>query len=127
MDAATADGVNKFSETRRAKADLFENVPDELKSRRQWVAGRKFAWPPHITKDERHSLFVSADAEIRPLGDRLRRRKAALERAAVEREVTTVLEQKKETLRRGWGEVPPWVFTSEEGTPLNMGNVRHRI
>lgn len=38
-----------------------------------------------------------------------------------------LLERKKETLRRGWGEVPEWVFVSEEGTLLHESNFRHRV
>src|SRR5207249_6197070 len=30
-------------------------------------------------------------------------------------------------LRKGWGEVPPWVFTSENGTPLTPGNFHSRL
>jgi integrase len=38
-----------------------------------------------------------------------------------------LVERKAETLRKGWGEVPLWVFLSEEGTPYNRGNFRWRI
>jgi len=38
-----------------------------------------------------------------------------------------LLERKKETLRRGWGEVPAWVFVSEGGTLLHESNFRLRI
>ena len=38
-----------------------------------------------------------------------------------------LLERKKETLLKGWGEVPPWVFLSEEGTHLDPGNLRVRV
>jgi len=41
--------------------------------------------------------------------------------AALARHLT---EQKKRTLRAGWGEVPEWVFTSREGTPLDAGKPR---
>jgi integrase len=34
------------------------------------------------------------------------------------------IERKAETLKRGWGEVPPWVFCSEAGTPLDESHVR---
>ena len=34
------------------------------------------------------------------------------------------LERKVETLRRGWPEVPAWVFCSTAGTPLQKNNVR---
>lgn len=40
---------------------------------------------------------------------------------------TLLVERKKETLRNGWGEVPPWVFISEDGTPLEQANFHHRI
>ena len=32
-------------------------------------------------------------------------------------------ERAAETLKRGWPEVPPWVFCSEAGTPLDLSNV----
>ena len=32
--------------------------------------------------------------------------------------------RKAETLKRGWRELPPWVFCSEAGTPLNTNNLR---
>ena len=35
-----------------------------------------------------------------------------------------LVEAKKRTLRAGWGEVPEWVFTSREGTPLDAGKPR---
>lgn len=37
-----------------------------------------------------------------------------------------LVERKKETLRKGWGEVPPWVFISGAGTPINSGHFRWR-
>jgi integrase len=33
------------------------------------------------------------------------------------------VERKAETLRLGWPAVPPWVFCSEKGTPLDLANV----
>jgi integrase len=33
-----------------------------------------------------------------------------------------LVERKKETLKKGWGEVPLWVFVSGVGTPLDRGN-----
>lgn len=38
-----------------------------------------------------------------------------------------LLERKKETLKRGWGEVPPWVFISGLGTPLNSANFHYWV
>ena len=33
------------------------------------------------------------------------------------------IDRKAETLRRGWREVPPWIFCSDAGTPLDHNNV----
>jgi len=35
--------------------------------------------------------------------------------------------RKAEALRRGWKEVPEWVFCNEEGGPLDGDNLRHRV
>ncbi len=35
-----------------------------------------------------------------------------------------LVERKAETLKRGWAEVPTWVFCSTTGTPLQKGNLR---
>jgi integrase len=35
--------------------------------------------------------------------------------------------RKAEALRRGWGQVPDWVFCNEEGGPLDGDNLRHRV
>jgi integrase len=35
--------------------------------------------------------------------------------------------QKAETLKKGWKEVPEWVFTNEAGNPLNPDNFRNRV
>ena len=45
------------------------------------------------------------------------------------RQLETVLrhlhtDRKSETLRRGWREMPLWVFSTTRGTMLNKGNVR---
>jgi integrase len=39
---------------------------------------------------------------------------------------TLQLERKKETLRKGWQEVPSWVFTTGKGTMVNPDNFRSR-
>ena len=36
-------------------------------------------------------------------------------------------ELRKETLKRGWREMPEWVFTSHEGTRMDSNNFRHRV
>jgi integrase len=38
-----------------------------------------------------------------------------------------LVERKKETLRKGWGEIPEWVFVSEVGTPLERGGFQARV
>jgi integrase len=35
-------------------------------------------------------------------------------------------ERSAEALKRGWGEVPPWVFVSRTGTPLDAGRCSRR-
>lgn len=37
------------------------------------------------------------------------------------------VERKKETLKKGWGDVPVWVFTSESGTMMDPDNFRRRV
>jgi integrase len=37
------------------------------------------------------------------------------------------VERKKETLRKGWSEVPEWVFTNEAGRMLDPENFRNRV
>ena len=37
------------------------------------------------------------------------------------------IERKKEALKRGWKEVPEWVFCNEEGNILDVGNLRKRV
>ena len=38
-----------------------------------------------------------------------------------------LVERKKETLRKGWGEVPPWIFLREDGACLTPNYVRMRV
>ncbi|NOT55868.1 MAG: site-specific integrase [Deltaproteobacteria bacterium] len=38
-----------------------------------------------------------------------------------------LVERKKEALRHGWGEVPPWIFLTDGGTRLDPDNFRGRI
>jgi integrase len=38
-----------------------------------------------------------------------------------------LVERKKETLRKGWGEVPPWLFTTGLSTPLDKGNFHRHV
>lgn len=39
---------------------------------------------------------------------------------------TLLIERKKETLQRGWRELPSWIFTTTAGTFLNEGSFRYR-
>jgi integrase len=38
-----------------------------------------------------------------------------------------LVERKKETLKKGWGEVPEWVFTNEVGNMMDPDNFRKRV
>jgi len=40
---------------------------------------------------------------------------------------TLLVERKKETLRRGWGEMPAWVFINDSGNPVDPDNFRRRV
>jgi integrase len=35
--------------------------------------------------------------------------------------------RKVEALRKGWGEMPEWIFITDDGTPLDLNNWRNRI
>jgi integrase len=53
-------------------------------------------------------------------------------RVDASRQLTTALRQllidrKSEKLRRGWRELPEWVFCTDEGGPLDGDNLRHRV
>jgi len=36
-------------------------------------------------------------------------------------------ERKKEALKKGWGEPPEWLFYNEEGSPVDLDNLRKRV
>ncbi len=38
-----------------------------------------------------------------------------------------LVERKKETLQHGWGEVPQWVFISNERNPIDQANFHNRV
>lgn len=40
---------------------------------------------------------------------------------------TLLTDRKRETLRRGWGEMPAWVFINESGNPIDPDNFRKRV
>lgn len=54
-------------------------------------------------------------------------RRVDMSRQLTETLKAVLWERKKETLKHGWGEVPEWVFVSEEGTPPDACNFRNRI
>ena len=56
-----------------------------------------------------------------------RRRRVDMSKRLAETLTTLHLERKKQTLREGWNEVPPWVFISQVGTMLNPDNFRRRV
>lgn len=37
------------------------------------------------------------------------------------------VERKRETLRRGWRDVPAWVFANDQGNLVDPDNFRHRV
>jgi len=56
-----------------------------------------------------------------------RQRHVDMSKMLTERLQALQIERKKETLQRGWGEVPAWVFTSRTGTMLDPDNFRARV
>lgn len=71
--------------------------------------------------------FASQFIEVRRTlsGNRLsspksgRSRRVDMSRQLTEMLKTLLLERKKETLRNGWGELPPWVFANSSNKPLD--------
>jgi len=47
------------------------------------------------------------------------------ELAAALRDLRTL--RKHDTLERGWGDPPPWVFVNREGRPVDPGNIHSRV
>jgi len=60
-----------------------------------------------------------------PKNGKMRRVDMSKQLAETLRDLLTA--RKAETLRRGWGQVPEWVFCNEEGGPLDGDNLRHRV
>jgi integrase len=54
-------------------------------------------------------------------------RRVDLSKQLTETLKTLLTERKKETLRKGWGEVPEWVFISTTGTSLHSVNFHYRV
>ncbi len=53
-------------------------------------------------------------------------RRVDMSRQLTETLKALLVERKKETLKNGWREVPPWVFVNEAGGMIDGDNLRHR-
>lgn len=60
-----------------------------------------------------------------PKNGKTRRVDMSTQFTQVLREILTA--RKTEALWRGWKQVPDWVFCTEEGSPLDGDNLRHRV
>jgi hypothetical protein len=38
-----------------------------------------------------------------------------------------LVDQKKETLKKGWGEPAEWLFCNQKGGPVDIDNLRKRV
>lgn len=72
----------------------------------------------------RHAYCHTSRKVLTPKNGKTRR--VDMSRQLTETLKAVLLERKKETLKNGWGELPPWVFASEQGTMLDGDNIRHR-
>jgi integrase len=75
--------------------------------------------------DVHHAYCHTSRRLLTPKNGKTRR--VDMSRQLTETLKALLLEHKKETLRNGWGEVPPWVFTSETGSMMDGDNIRRRI
>ncbi len=73
----------------------------------------------------RHTYCHASRRLISPKNGKTRR--VDMSQQLTETLKTLLTERKKETLQKGWGEVPPWVFTSETGTMIDGDNLRQRV
>jgi len=79
---------------------------------------------------EKCEIRVERTLSINRLGTpKTGRSRRAVDMSQSVREVLRQVEidQKKETLARGWSEIPPWVFTTTEGTPLDRNAIARRF
>lgn len=80
-----------------------------------------------------NSRFIEVRRTYSPIGRRyLTPKSGKVRRVDMSRQLTDTLkvfqvERKKETLKKGWGAVPLWVFTSEDGTMMDPDNFRSRV
>lgn len=80
-----------------------------------------------------HSRFIEVRRTYSHIGGRyLTPKSGKTRRVDMSRMLTDTLktlhyERKKEMLRKGWGEVPLWVFTSETGTMMDPDNFRRCV
>jgi integrase len=78
-----------------------------------------------------HSRFISVERNYvdgvitTPKSGKARRVDMSLQLSETLKALLT--ERKKETLKKGWGDIPNWVFTSVTGTIMDPDNFRHRV
>ncbi len=80
-----------------------------------------------------HSRFIEVRRNYSPLARRTftpksgKGRRVDMSKMLSETLSALFLERKKEKLRKGWNEVPEWIFTGEEGTMIDPDNFRSRV
>ena len=73
----------------------------------------------------RHAYCHTSRKLLTPENGKTRR--VDMSRQLTETLKALLLERKRETLKNGWGEVPPWVFVNETGGMLDGDNLRRRV
>ncbi|MBI3249566.1 MAG: site-specific integrase [Deltaproteobacteria bacterium] len=80
-----------------------------------------------------HGRFIEVRRNYSPLARRTftpkrgKGRRVDMSKMLTEALAALLVERKKETLKKGWGEVPEWVFIGEEGTLIDPDNFRSRV
>jgi integrase len=132
---------------RREKADYLtrEEVTQLLATCREHFP----VWEPFVLCLVRTGVRIGEGVALQWLDIDFNARFAKIERNLVDGKLTTpksgkarrvdlsaqltetlralLVERKKETLRRGWGEMPAWVFVNESGNPVDPDNFRKRV
>ena len=77
-----------------------------------------------------HSRFIEVHRAI--VWGKSCRRKRQIRRVDMSQQLTDTLKglwvrRREETLQKGWGEVPEWIFVNEGGRLLDLNNVRKRV
>jgi len=132
---------------RREKADYLtrDEVAQLLATCREHFS----AWEPFVLCFVRTGVRIGEGVALQWQDVDFNARFAKIERNLVDGKVTTpksgkarrvdlsaqltetlrllLVERKRETLRRGWGEMPTWVFINESGNPVDPDNFRKRV